>query len=163
MKETKRPPNKLFIWKQCSWFTVCRQFFCSWESKQRLLLCALANENQGRKKKNKTHTRHPSQPSTNNKQIKKLKKKKQPKNRNKQKTLLPQKWILQHPLWFACILGYPLIIAGTSLLGLFPQLILCASPGCAESTARRILSVVCPTTTARFSSQWTQQKGELKL
>lgn len=54
MKETKRPPNKLFIWKQCSWFTVCRQFFCSWESKQRLLLCALANENQGRKKKNKT-------------------------------------------------------------------------------------------------------------
>lgn len=130
---------------------MCRQFFCSWESKQRLLLCALANENQGRKKKNK------------NKQIKKLKKKKQPKNRNKQKTLLPQKWILQHPLWFACILGYPLIIAGTSLLGLFPQLILCASPGCAESTARRILSVVCPTTTARFSSQWTQQKGELKL
>lgn len=58
-KETKRPPNKLFIWKQCSWFTVCRQSFCLWWSKQRFLLCALAKEKQGEKRTKQNHTHYP--------------------------------------------------------------------------------------------------------
>lgn len=88
MKETKRSPNKLFIWKQCSWFTVCRQFFCSWESKQRLLLCALANENQGRKKKS-PHS--PPLPTLYKQQTdKKIKKQKNKKQKQTKNTFAPE-------------------------------------------------------------------------
>lgn len=116
------------------------------KSKQKSLLCASANENQGEK-----HT--PPHPSTkhNNKKDKEIKKK-------KLKILCPSQGFCSIHCDWPCTWSYSLITAGTSLPASISMSFLCVHCSCALSTVLGKSPQMPAQMHTVFSSQWTWQK-----